>query len=74
MERLGDPDDDTRAEAMVGLARRGDRNVIDFVVEALGAGESGIIAIDAADEILVRYPDEMRVREALAKWRSGDPN
>jgi len=71
-ERLLDADDETRAEAMMGLARRGDRRVVDAIVAELANGDSGVIALEAAEEILARFPDELPVREALEKWRLDD--
>jgi HEAT repeat protein len=69
--RLMDADDDVRGEAMVGLARRRDAAVIDYVVEALGSHDPSRHVFDAADEILDAWPNEGRVKTALAKWRAG---
>ncbi len=46
---LNDPDDDTRAEAMVGLARRQDPEVTPVVVAALAAEEVGRLTVEAAE-------------------------
>jgi HEAT repeat protein len=69
-DRLRDSDDEVRGEAMVGLARRADATVIDCVAEALESVDPGQLVFDAADEILEKYPDESRIRTALAKWRT----
>jgi HEAT repeat protein len=69
-ERLADSDDETRGEAMVGLARRGDSSVIAIVADALAGVDPGQLVFDAADEILEHYPQDERVSAALAKWRT----
>jgi HEAT repeat protein len=48
VERLADEDDDTRAEAMVGLARRGDRRMLPALREELASGSVGSLAVEAA--------------------------
>lgn len=68
--RLDDQDDGARGEAMVGLARRGDVGVAPAIVRELSSGR-GILAVDAAQEFLDRYPDDENVRAALANWRGG---
>lgn len=45
---LGDPERDVRAEAVIGLARRGDMRVIDYLVGNLGS-ECGTLDLDAAE-------------------------
>lgn len=65
---LADADGEIRGEAMVGLARRGDCDVIDRIVEALQVPEASRLVFDAADEILGRYPQESRISAALARW------
>jgi HEAT repeat protein len=69
-DRLCDSDNEVRGEAMVGLARRADTTVIDCVAEALESLDPGQLVFDAADEILATYPNESRIRTALAKWRA----
>jgi HEAT repeat protein len=68
--RLADSDDETRGEAMVGLARRGDTSVISAVADALECGDPGQLVFDAAEEILEHYPQDERISTALAKWRT----
>ena len=46
--RLTDTDDDTRAEAIVGLARRGDRRMLPALREELASGSVGRLAVEAA--------------------------
>jgi HEAT repeat protein len=48
VERLTDPDDDTRAEALIGLARRGDRRMLPALREELTSGSVGTLALEAA--------------------------
>lgn len=48
VERLGDPDPDTRGEAIVGLARRGDRRALPALLEDL-AGGGGTLTCEAAE-------------------------
>ncbi|MHB1556138.1 MAG: HEAT repeat domain-containing protein [Isosphaeraceae bacterium] len=47
-DRLTDEDDDTRAEAIVGLARRGDRRMLPALREDLACGSVGTLAVEAA--------------------------
>ncbi len=48
VERLADEDGDTRGEAMVGLARRGDRRMLPALREELASGSVGSLAVEAA--------------------------
>ncbi len=50
-ERLTDPDEGTRAEAMMGLCRRKDPRVIPALTEALSSGEFTGLMLDAATEM-----------------------
>jgi len=49
--RLGDPDDDTRGEALIGLARRKDARVIAALKTELSSDCLGSLAIEAAEII-----------------------
>lgn len=55
---------------MVGLARRRDVGVIDYVAEALKGSNPGQLVFDAAEEILAAWPGEARIKSALEKWRT----
>jgi HEAT repeat protein len=70
-QRLDDADDEVRAEAMMGLARRSDAGVGPVIVRELQSGDRGVFAIEAAEEFLARYPDDEKVSNALTKWRTG---
>jgi HEAT repeat protein len=70
-QRLDDTDDETRAEPMMGLARRGDAEVGPVIVRELLSGNRSVLAIEAAEEFLTRHPSEVSVSDALAKWRAG---
>jgi HEAT repeat protein len=70
VDRLADSDEEIRGEAMVGLARRRDTAVVDYVAEALGGPNPGQLVFDAAEEILSAFPEEGRIRAALARWRA----
>lgn len=50
-ERLTDPDDDTRHEALVGLARRKDQRVVSALLGELTSDEVGTLAVEAAELI-----------------------
>ena len=56
---------------MMGLARRGDADVGLGIVRELLSGDRGVIAIEAAEEFLTQHPNDVRVLDALAKWRAG---
>lgn len=64
--RLDDRDDGARGEALVGLARRGDTSVRERIIAELEVKEPTILALDAAQDFLERYPDEPAVAAALA--------
>ncbi len=64
--RLADEDDDTRAEAIVGLARRGDRRMLPALHAELASGSVGRLAVEAAamigDPLLQPLLVSLRVR------------
>jgi HEAT repeat protein len=66
VERLADADDDTRAEAVVGLARRGDRRMLPALREKLASGSVGRLAVEAA--ALIGDPDLHPLLVALGGW------
>jgi HEAT repeat protein len=51
VERMNDPDDDTRCEALVGLARRRDRRVLPALSRELKSEHVQVIAVEAAAQI-----------------------
>jgi len=65
-ERLDDPDDVTRDEAMVGLARRRDRRVIPALRAALASDSVSDLQIEAA--ALVGDPELYPQLVALQEW------
>jgi HEAT repeat protein len=67
--RLTDSDEETRGEAMVGLARRGDLRVVGTIVAALVENPLGLV-VEAAEILLERHPGETRLRQALATAQS----
>jgi HEAT repeat protein len=64
-ERLSDPNEDVRGEAMAGLGKRRDRRVLPFLVGALGDSAVSRPVIEAACEMLDMEVD----RE---DWSPGD--
>lgn len=70
--RLTDPDNDTRAEAMVGLARRKDNRVIAPLIEKLSSGSVSELDVEAAKE--VSHPDILPSLVKLKGWWPGDSN
>jgi HEAT repeat protein len=77
-ERLPDTDQDTRAEAAVGLAKRKDLRVLPVVLEELDRDEYGVLYEEAASFLLGldgvkpkdweswRYIEELRTRFNIA--------
>ena len=64
--RLADGDDDTRAEAFIGLARRGDRRVLTALRRALESDAVGSLAVEAA--ALIGDPELHPALLALKDW------
>jgi HEAT repeat protein len=65
--RIDDEDDDTRAEALMGLARRHDERVIEPLIEELGSDTVTILVVEAAGET-----GDPRLYSALAALRGRD--
>lgn len=65
LARLNDPDHVTRCEALVGLARRKDKRIIDTLVRELSNNEVHDLAVEAAAELGDPrcYPILLRLRE-----------
>jgi hypothetical protein len=71
--RLDDTDDDTRAEALVGLARRHEPGIDRRVREALEAETVSTLAIDAA--AMLGDPQFADVLAAIGRrWNADDPH
>ncbi len=66
VERLSDVDDDTRAEAIVGLAQRGDRRIVPVLSEELASDSVGRLAVEAA--ALIGDPELHPALLALRNW------
>ncbi len=48
-DRIADRHDDTRGEALLGLARRNDSRVVDGLITELGSDRVGALAVEAAE-------------------------
>jgi HEAT repeat protein len=64
--RLSDEDFNTRSEAMLGLARRGDVRVVPFIGAALNAEIVGELAVEAAGAISA--PELLPPLQELTTW------
>lgn len=71
-QRIDDPDDDTRDEALLGLARRGDMRVIEPLLTRLRSDEVSELNVEAAREIGASGLHEALVD--LRSWWDIDPN
>ena len=65
-ERLTDPDDDARGEALVGLANRKDERVASALMAELDSGEVGTLAIEAAE--IIASPELQPHLLSLREW------
>lgn len=61
--RLDDSDDDTRAEAIMGLARRGDQRVASAIQRELASDSVGSLIFDAAELLGIPLPAEWSATE-----------
>jgi HEAT repeat protein len=71
IERVNDVDFDTRSEAIVGLAQRGDRRVVPLLVRELTSDCVGILAVEAA--LTIAAPELLPHLLALKAWWDVDP-
>lgn len=71
VDRLQDPDYDTRCEAMVGLALRRDSRALGAIAEAVRAESVGTLAVKAAGHLADRQL--LEPLEALVDWWDVDP-
>ncbi len=69
--RLEDPDADTRAEALMGLAVRGDHRVVAALQRELTGDEVGTLVVEAAK--VVHSPELGAALEYLRTWWDVDP-
>lgn len=65
-DRLDDPDDDTRGEALVGLARRGDRRVVPVLVNEFHSDFVSYLALEAAE--LIGAPELHAPLVSIRDW------
>jgi HEAT repeat protein len=84
LARLSDKDDETRGEALVGLAERKDSRVLTVIAEELARSDAGNPAIEAAtrmphasllpalEGLLRAHPDDLSVRMAIEACRSAN--
>ncbi|MEA2427786.1 MAG: hypothetical protein QOF37_1414 [Thermoleophilaceae bacterium] len=68
--RLEDPNLDARAEAVRGLARRGDLRALEPALAAVSAADGQAPAMDEAIELLAETTDDPRLRPHLDRIRS----
>ena len=69
-ERLSDEDEDTRAEAIIGLAHRGDRRIVPILSEEFASGSVRTVAVEAA--ALIGDPRLYAGLNALKDWWNVD--
>ena len=64
-QRLDESDHEIRGEALVGLARRGDERVVEYLLKELSSNEVGTLAIEAARDIArpQLYPSLIKLKE-----------
>ena len=72
ISRLSDEDAEVRGEALIGLAKRGDRRAISPVITALKSGTVDSLTLEAAEELIRAYPRDHELREAFATRRSAE--
>jgi len=73
LERVIDPHDETRGEALVGLARRKDPRVLGAIIQELSSEHVGLLALEAADKL-----GDSRLMPALLRlehdWQTDQDN
>jgi HEAT repeat protein len=70
-ERVRDADYDTRAEAIMGLARRGVAGVVELLAQELSSRSVGKLMVAAAAEIA--SPQLLQPLQSLTNWWDVDP-
>ncbi|MFO1000938.1 MAG: HEAT repeat domain-containing protein [Planctomycetaceae bacterium] len=70
-DRIADGHDDTRGEALLGLARRKDSRVVDALIAELGSDHVGTLAIEAAEALASPALCQHLLR--LRPWWDVDP-
>ena len=70
-ERIADRHDDTRGEALLGLARRKDSRIVDALKTELGSDCVGALAVEAAEALASAELRQHLVN--LQKWWDVDP-
>jgi HEAT repeat protein len=72
-DRLADPDDETRHEAIMGLALRGDRRVIPIIARELASDSVHYLAVEAATAMPNPqfYPLLLALRDVALRKSSG---
>ena len=70
--RLEDSNLDARAEAIRGLARRGDERALEAALAAAGGADAQAPAMDEAIELLAQSTNDPRLRPHLDRIRSED--
>jgi HEAT repeat protein len=70
---LGDPDHEIRGEALVGLAKRGDRDILKYILDEFYADEVGVLLFDAIQEIKERPPQIYEKLLLLKETADRDP-
>lgn len=71
-DRIADRHNDTRGEALLGLARRNDSRVIDALITELGSDRVGALAVEAAEALA--SPELCQHLVNLQQWWDVDPH
>jgi HEAT repeat protein len=65
-KRLDESDHEIRGEALVGLARRGDERVVEYLLKEMSSDEVGTLAVEAARDIA--HPRLYPILIKLKEW------